>query len=298
MSRFFTAIGTPLTDDDSLHVEGLEKQVDNQRAAGIEGLLVAGSMGLCQLQSDATWLDLIEHTLRTSHGDFEVLIGVGDTSFPRTRDRINSINHHSDIDGVVILTPYLYRYRDEELVDYYTALADLARSPLFLYDLPQLVGYTLSDDVLMQVARHPNIAGVKCSGDYDRTRHLMDTIGGNFRFIVAQADQIDRLTRDGIAEQLDGIFSIAPHWVKAIGSAAQRNDNKTAAKIQKKLTAARDKMIDLGIWASFTAVMNAIGIPGRFAPRPYRMLSETQQHELLAFDPIAELLCGTNPDTL
>lgn len=42
---FITAIGTPLTQDDTLHREGLEALLDDQQGGGIEALLVGGHHG-------------------------------------------------------------------------------------------------------------------------------------------------------------------------------------------------------------------------------------------------------------
>ena len=75
-----SAVTTPLHEDDSLHVEGLEAHLEEQWQAGIDGLLVAGTMGLMQLLTDRTYADLIEHALRISAGRGEIMVGVGDAS--------------------------------------------------------------------------------------------------------------------------------------------------------------------------------------------------------------------------
>src|SRR6476646_2011819 len=88
-TRFISAICTPLAEDESLHVEGLEAHLEDQWQAGISGLLVAGSMGQMQLLADETYRDLIDCCVRFTAGRGELMVGVGDTSFARTRDRIH-----------------------------------------------------------------------------------------------------------------------------------------------------------------------------------------------------------------
>ena len=51
---FITAIGTPLTEDECLHEEGLEIQLADQWNHGINGILVAGTMGAMQLLTNDT----------------------------------------------------------------------------------------------------------------------------------------------------------------------------------------------------------------------------------------------------
>jgi 4-hydroxy-tetrahydrodipicolinate synthase len=122
-TNLISAICTPLTPDESLHHEGLEAHLDEQWQSGIAGALVGGTMGLMPLLADETYRDLVRQATRLTNGRGEVLVGVGDTSFARTLRRIEMAEEF-DIDGVVIVTPYLWKYTQAELVDYYRALAD------------------------------------------------------------------------------------------------------------------------------------------------------------------------------
>ena len=84
---FITAIGTPLTEDEQLHEEGLKLQLQDQWNHGIDGILVAGSMGAMQLLTDRTYKKLIEKSVELASGHGEIMVGAGDTSFARTKDR-------------------------------------------------------------------------------------------------------------------------------------------------------------------------------------------------------------------
>jgi 4-hydroxy-tetrahydrodipicolinate synthase len=288
-----TAIGTPLAENDALHVEGLEAQIDDQFNNGITGLLVGGTMGAMQLLSDATYRDLAERSIEFSRGRGEVLVGAGDASFARTRDRIQFLNQKK-IDGIVTLSPYLLRFSQAELVDYFTALADIARRPLFLYDLPVLTGTKLELDTVRTLSRHPNIAGIKCSGDIGTTRQLIDLNLEDFRVIVAAADMIDVLMKSGVSEHLDGVFAAAPHWVSGIAQACVRGNYEQAAKFQQKLNGVLKLLRENGVFATFTALMNARGIPGNFAAKPYRLHDARKIETLLQSPAARELLAPKN----
>src|SRR5436305_15239817 len=125
MSRFslITAIGTPLDENEDIHIKGLEAEIEDQWSNGITGVLVAGTMGTMQLLSDAAYHQLIDHSIRCSKGCGEVLVGVGDASYARTLQRIAALNK-KDVDGAVVLSPYLLKFSQAELVDYFNALAD------------------------------------------------------------------------------------------------------------------------------------------------------------------------------
>ena len=112
---FVTAIGTPMTEDERLHEEGLEVELADQWSAGINGILVAGSMGAMQLLTDDTYCRLVERSVALSAGRGEILVGAGEAGFARTRDRILFLNKFK-IDGVAVLAPYFWKFNQSELV--------------------------------------------------------------------------------------------------------------------------------------------------------------------------------------
>jgi dihydrodipicolinate synthase/N-acetylneuraminate lyase len=289
--RFTTAIGTPLTEDERLHEKGLQAHLADQWGAGISGILVAGSMGAMQLLSDDTYVYLVERSVQLSKGRGEVFVGAGDAGFARTRDRIRFLNEQK-IDGVVVLPPFLFSFGQEELIDYYRGLADVSRAPLYLYDLPALTRTKLRLETVLELARHPNIRGIKCSDEPGYTRQLIDLATNSFRVIIAQLDLIDVFLRHGVRDHLDGMFAIAPGWVVALGRCAERGDWDAAARYQRNISALRRVLMKHGVFPTFTVLMNARGIQGRFAPRPFRSLSDREREVVLADPVVRELLSG------
>ena len=287
--RLISAVGTPLNHDESFHAEGFAAHVEDQWQAGAAGVLVCGTMGLMQLLTEQTYRQVVAAAARKAQDGREVLIGVGDTALARTRERIRFVNDHV-VSGVVALSPYFVKFSQSELIEYFTALADFSRHPLFLYDLPVLTGTKLELDTVLRLAKHPNIHGIKCSCALDWTHRLLKAAPPGFRVIVAQADHVDALTRLGVMEHVDGIYAIAPHWVTAIFAAASAGDWDTAVACQRRLSALLKVVKQYGVFQSMTALLNARGIPGNFAPAPLRRLTEPERDALLA-EPIAvELL--------
>ena len=285
----FAAIGTPLREDDTLHVEGLERHLDDQWAGGMTGVLVGGTMGLLPLQSERTIADLVEHAVRHSTGRGELMVGAGDTSLTRTRDRIRLLNQYA-LDGVVVLAPYFWKLTQRELVTYFNRLADASKNPLYLYDLPVLTGTKLELETVLALAEHPNIRGIKCSAELGWTRTLADAAPADFRVIFAQADVVDVLIRHGVREHIDGIFSIAPAWTASIAHAAARGEWEQAAARQQRLSELLRVVKRYGVFPSMTALLNARGIPGNFAPAPVEMLSEAARTALLAEPVVRQLV--------
>ncbi len=298
-TKLISAIGTPLAPDESLDVEGLQAHLEDQWTAEIDGVLVAGTMGILQLLRDSTYRELVEHAAACRHATGELMVGAGDCSFVRTRDRIEWLNR-LELDGVVLLNPYFMHFSQPELVDYYRALADFSRHPLFLYHLPSVTHSDLTWDTVVELSRHKNIRGIKCSCDLKWTEELRRRVDDKFRIIVAAPDKIDVLIQDGWHEHLDGIFSLAPTWFSTLRRLADAGDADAAASWQRQVNSLLTAVRDHGVFPSFTLLLNARGIRGNFAPRPYASLHEPRNASrltaLLQLPIIQKLLAaGTVP---
>ena len=290
---FITAIGTPLTEEEELQEQGLEIQLADQWSAGINGILVAGSMGAMQLLMDQTYRRLVERSVELSKGQGEVLVGAGDASFARTRDRILFLNQFK-IDGVAVLAPFFWKFGQDELIEYFQSLAKVSKAPVYLYDLPAVTGTKLSMETILKLAEHPNIHGAKLTCEIAFVRSLADRVGESFRIIIANPYLVDMLLHSGLYNQLDGMWAMGPRWTVRIGTCAAQGDWKGAAESQRKMIELKDVVIGKYGFGGVTTVMNARGIPGCFAPRPMSNLSPQRSRQLLD-EPIIQQLIKEDP---
>jgi 4-hydroxy-tetrahydrodipicolinate synthase len=278
----YSAIGTPVDHDDNLHAEGLERHVEQQLDAGIDGLLVGGTMGAMPLLKESTYVELVRASVSHWRGRGELLVGVGDTSYARTLAKLRSVSEF-DIDGVVATAPYFLKFTQPELLAYFRSLADASPKPLYLYDLPQRTGNGLDLGTMLQLAEHSNIAGIKCSGDLSTIRQLRDEVSrADFRIIVAHVTLFDVLLRAGFTYQLDGVFAIVPKLAMRVADAAKREDWKSAGEGMVLMNELLKMLVKYGVFPSMTAILNWRGIPGNFAPSPCLPLSEQSLKGLLA----------------
>ncbi|MEW4562078.1 dihydrodipicolinate synthase family protein [Bremerella sp. JC770] len=288
-TRLISAICTPLDAHGQLHADGLRAHVEAQLDAGIDGILAAGTMGLMQLQTDQTYQQLVEVSTASVSGRGELWVGVGDTSYQRTLARIRTAERYP-VDGLVVLTPYLMKFSQEELRSYYWQLADAAQRPLFLYDLPGLTGTELSVELIEQVIQHPNIHGLKCTRSWQWTVDLWNRIGDCTRMVPAQPERVADLIRLGVPDNLDGLFSLFPHQSRALADAADRGDFGEAKRLQEELSAFLPIAREAGLFGAVTAVLNAMGIPGDMAPEPSQRLDDQQCAHVLAQAPVRRLI--------
>lgn len=170
-------------------------------------------------------------------------------------------------------------------------MADLSKAPIYLYDLPVRTRSKIAHETAIELSKHPNIRGIKCSDEPAYTRQLRDSIDNEkFRIIMAQPDLVDVFLRYGLAEHLDGMFAIAPRWIVALGRSAEAGLWDDAAQHQRCISALKGVLVEHGVFPTFTVLMNARGIAGSFAPLPFRPLSGGKRDAVLGTPIVQSLL--------
>ncbi len=291
--KIITALGTPLQNErDELCRDGLAAHLDDQADAGIDGLLVGGTMGALQLLPDRTYQDLVRGSSELNRGRFELLVGITDHGLHRALDRARFVESVGGVDGLVALTPSGFGLSEPERADFYRHLADATRLPLFIYELAPATGVAFGVSTLAELSRHPNIAGIKISANLPKARAVRERLDASFRVIPAEPQLLDHCAVTGPwSEHLDGVWAATPHWAMAIATLAARGDHAAASGVQRRLNGLLQRWIDSGqIMAAFTATMNARGIPGRYHPRPLRDLPDAARRALLESPEVVELL--------
>jgi 4-hydroxy-tetrahydrodipicolinate synthase len=196
----------------------------------------------------------------------------------------------------VALPPYLFRFQQDQMIDYFRALADISPVPLYLYDLPARTGVALDIETYEALAKHPNIAGAKVSGRLDIARQLLGWLPERFRIIAAEPQVLDELLKEKFSGHLDGIFAVAPQWAVNIAQAAATGDWPRAAEYQSRLNSLLELLrAQPSVMGAFTAMMNARGLPGVYHAAPFPTLDDHQQTTLLNAPAMQQLLRESKP---
>lgn len=165
--------------------------------AGVTGLATQGSNG------EAVHLTHEERRLVTSttrkaldgagYSDMPLVVGCGGQS---TREAILLCQEAWEAGGdyALVLPPSyyapLFAPASRTVVEYFNAVADVSPIPLIIYNYPGAVnGMDLSSDVILELAEHPNIVGVKLT--CGNTGKLNRVVSGARRLAGAGAGRAD-----------------------------------------------------------------------------------------------------------
>jgi 4-hydroxy-tetrahydrodipicolinate synthase len=112
------------------------------------------------------------------------------------------------IDGYLIASPYYTRPSQRGLAQHFTVLADHASWPIVLYNIPYRTAVNLTNETLLELARHPNIVGIKdCSADRAQSIDFLARRPSGFRVLTGEDAQYHEALCDGA----DGAILLSAH---------------------------------------------------------------------------------------
>ncbi|MDR8391919.1 dihydrodipicolinate synthase family protein [Aliifodinibius sp. S!AR15-10] len=156
---------TPLLDQDTLDVGGLEKLVDHLVTGGVHGLFIMGTTGEGPSLSYRLREELIQRTCSLAKNRVPVLVGITDTSMVEAL-RIAKTAEKEGAAALVLAPPFYFNITDQELREYMDEVLEQIQLPLFLYNMPPLTKKSIPLPMINELAHRPEVVGVKdSSGD-------------------------------------------------------------------------------------------------------------------------------------
>ncbi|MDI9633058.1 MAG: 4-hydroxy-tetrahydrodipicolinate synthase [Methanolinea sp.] len=201
------AIVTPFLRNSTLDVdfEGLRSNIEFLLENGVHGIVPCGSTGESATLTFEEHERVIEVAIEVAGGKVPVIAGTGSNN---TAEAIRLTRAAKDMgaDAALVISPYYNKPNRSGLVKHYTALADLD-IPIIMYNVPGRTGQNLPPDLVAELARHPNIVGIKeASGDIGQiSRIIEETLDEDF--VVISGD--DNITLPILALGGAGVISVA-----------------------------------------------------------------------------------------
>lgn len=234
------AMVTPFDADENINEGALRQLVNYLIDGGVHGLFPTGSQGeffaLAPKERARVWAIVVDETA----GRVPVYAGTGAVT---TREviELNKLAEAAGVDAVSVITPYFINPTQEELYRHYVAIADATTLPVILYSNPgRTGGLTLSVDLVVRLAQHPNIVGIKDSGgDLSNTMALIRGTGNDFTVLMGRDTLIYAALLHGAKGSITATANVAPALVVEIYEAFVAGDLDRALAAQYRLAPLR-----------------------------------------------------------
>ena len=262
------ALVTPFTVRGEIDLKAFQRNVRLLAELGMEGFVIAGSNGEGPYLEPGERARLVKALRRRKT---HLMVGIAGESTRMALAQIGEAQG-SGADSVLVMTPTTAaRGRDDALLSFYRTLADASELPLYLYSVPPVTAYNLPVGVVGQLARHPNIVGMKdSSGDVVRLQSIIDATPRDFILYSGSSRALTAAIAIGCHGAITGSGNYVPRLVLDTLAKAQ-TDPASARRLQKRLSAISADVETYGI-PGVKAATRAAGLESGYPRQPLERL--------------------------
>jgi 4-hydroxy-tetrahydrodipicolinate synthase len=225
-----TALVTPFRDG-AIDEPALRRLVDEQIAAGIDGLVPVGTTGESPTLDTEEHLRVIRIVIEQTKKRVPIIAGTGANA---TREAIDLSREAKRLgaDGMLQVTPYYNKPTQDGLYRHFKAVIDEAQLPTILYNVPGRTGCDLLPDTIARLCDIPLVVGVKeATGNLQRASQIIAKVGD--RLAVLSGDDATAMPLFAIGGRgvISVVSNVAPAEFSAMWDAAAAGDWKKAREL-------------------------------------------------------------------
>jgi len=284
LAGIFPPITTPFDSDGELRLDLFIENLRRWSTYSLAGLTVLGSNGESHSLTDSESIALVRAARPLISADKTMIVGVGRESAYSCLEFIRRIVDLG-ADYALLGTPCYFKSRmtDDAFLAHFERIADQAAIPVLLYNVPQFTGVNLSAAVIIKLASHENIAGIKeSSSNLALQAEIRRRTSPEFKILVGSAPT---LLPSLIAGACGGVVAIAcalPAQTIEVYETFVAGDWKRAALLQERLSPPAAAVTSTFGVPGLKAAMDHAGFHGAFPRLPLLPLDGRQQASLKA----------------
>ncbi len=207
-----TALVTPFRDG-AVDDAALAALVEEQIAAGIDGLVPAGTTGESATLTFEEQVHVIRSVARQARGRVPVVAGAGANSTAEDIE-LSRAARIAGADGLLQVTPYYNRPSQEGLYRHFRAIADAVQLPMVLYNVPTRTGCDLLPDTVARLSQVSSITCIKeATGSTTRATQILARCGEHMTVLSGDDFTMFPLYAVGARGVISVLSNIAPRWV-------------------------------------------------------------------------------------
>ena len=196
----YPALTTKFTADDKLDLPLIEKNLQAQLDAGVDGVIFGGSLGEASTLENSEKLGIVKFAVEKVAGKIPVLMTISEGS---TRNAVNLAKDAERVGaaGLMVLPPMRYKSDHRETVTFYKTVADATRLPILVYNNPVDYKIEVTLDMFAELAEKPTLQAVKESTrDVSNVTRMINRFGDRFKILCG----VDTIAMEELMLGADG----------------------------------------------------------------------------------------------
>jgi 4-hydroxy-2-oxoglutarate aldolase len=275
---FAPVVSTFYPQSGELDVASFAANVRAHLTAGLHGIVVTGSTGEAALLDGHERCALVDAAREMIPRDRWLIVGTGAES---TRTCINQTREAATrgADAALVVAPHYYAsaMSGAALRQHYYRVIEASPIPVILYNIPKYMHFALGADLVVELAAHENVIGIKdSSGNRDLFATYMPAQSPTFAVITGNAQMFQHALATGSPGGILAASLFAPGVCLEIYDAMRRSDATAAQAAQDRLVPLGAKIVgEFGV-AGVKLAMDRAGLAGGPVRSPLMPLGSDQ----------------------
>ena len=244
--------------------------------------MVGGSNGEFVLLTPEERLSVVE-LVRGAADRARLVIGGAGAESTKESIQLATAMAARGVDAVLVVSPSYYKSQmtAAAYVEHYTRVADASPVPVILYNVPANTGINIPLDAVVELAQHPNIAGMKDSGgDIVRMSEVLRQVPGDFQVLAGSASFLLPALSVGAVGAVSALANVAAPQLASLMEAFQAGNLAEARALQHLMMAPnRAVTAQFGV-PGLKAAMEMVGFYGGPTRGPLIPLSDDDRSSL------------------
>jgi N-acetylneuraminate lyase len=273
------ALVTPFDREGKVNTRELRKLVRLLIGKGIDGFYTAGSTGEAFLLSIEERKEILQAVLEENNGEKLVIAHVGHISTSFAAD-LAADAHRQGADAVSAISPFYYKFSFEEIKNYYFDIIEACGLPMFIYNFPDLSGFSLTTEKLKVLRENRLVSGVKFTSNNFYELERMKTQNPD----LAIWNGYDEMLLSGLSAGADGgigsTYCCILPLIRGIYDNYIKGDMTEARIFQQRANSCIDIICRHGVFASIKTMLSFEGLSFGNCRKPFKQITAQGIEEL------------------
>jgi dihydrodipicolinate synthase/N-acetylneuraminate lyase len=232
----FPAATTQFKSDHSLDLPATLKHLDAMLDAGIEGLIMLGTVGEnCSLEY-AEKMEVLRATVKHVAGRVPVLSGVAEYT-TRLACRYAADAQKAGADGLMVLPAMVYKSDERETIAHFRAVAKASDLPILVYNNPVSYKVDITPRMFADLADEPTLVAIKESSEnVRRITDIKNEVGDRYILFCGVDDLALEAALLGAVGWVSGLVNAFPAENRAVWRLAMAGRWEEAREIYRWYT--------------------------------------------------------------
>jgi 4-hydroxy-tetrahydrodipicolinate synthase len=199
----YPAVLTPFKEDESINFEMFARNLDAQLQAGVDGIVLAGSLGEASTLDNEEKIQLLQFAKKQVNGKVPVILNIAEQS---TRIAVLAAQdaEKKGADGLMLLPPMRYKADERETIQFLRTIAQSTDLPVMIYNNPVDYKILVTLDMFDELTDLKNIQAVKESTrDISNITRMINRFGKRFKILCG----VDTLSFESLCAGADGLVA-------------------------------------------------------------------------------------------